>query len=113
VVLLATGAAMPSAACNKVSDAVAKSDLNAFFGKALKVLWPQHSTMCNRRCDWVRNRGYLPFAAGKTVIIFRGVVPVVSATLVYLFIGNFIGGHIFLAREIAAIFGGLLSPGSR
>jgi hypothetical protein len=47
-----------------------------------------------------------PFAVSKTVIVLLGLVPVVTAALAYHFIGNFIGGHIFLTAGVAAIVGG-------
>jgi hypothetical protein len=49
-----------------------------------------------------------PLAASKAVIVLLGLIPAVTAVLVYLFIGNFIGGHIFLAarhrRNLGRIF---------
>ena len=44
------------------------------------------------------------------VIVLLGLVLSVRAPLVYLFIGNFIGGHIFLTAGLAAVLGRLLSP---
>jgi hypothetical protein len=43
------------------------------------------------------------------VIVLLAHVPSVTAPLVYLFIGNFIGGHIFLTAGLDAVLGGLLS----
>jgi hypothetical protein len=39
------------------------------------------------------------------VIVLLGLVPSVMAPLVDLFIGNFIGGHIFLTAGLAAVLG--------
>jgi hypothetical protein len=35
-------------------------------------------------------------------------VPLATAVFIYHFIGNFIGGHIFLTGALAAIFGALI-----
>lgn len=111
-VLLAIGASIHTAAFGKVSAAVATSDLAAFFGKGLKVLWLQDSTVTMVLAIVFAIVAIRPLAASKTVIVLLGLVPSVTAALVYLFIGNFIGGHIFLTAGLAAVLGGLLSPGA-
>jgi len=110
-VLLAIGASIHTAAFGKVSAAVTTSDLAPFFGKGLKVLWLQDSTIAIVLAIVFAIVAICPFAASKTVVVLLGIVPAVTAILVYLFVGNFIGGHIFLAAGTAAILGGLLSPG--
>jgi hypothetical protein len=107
-ILLAIGAWIHTAAFDKVSAAVAKSDLDAFLGKGLKVLWLQDSTIAIVLAIVFATVAIRPFAAGKTVIVLLGLVPVVTASLVYHFIGNFVAGHIFLTAGAAAILGGLL-----
>jgi hypothetical protein len=109
-VLLAIGASMHTAAFGKVSAAVATSDLAGFFGKGLKVLWLQDSTVTMVLAIVFAIVAIRPLAASNTVIVLLGLVPSVTAALVYLFIGNFIGGHIFLTAGLAAILGGLLWP---
>jgi|SRR5215813_10016725 len=109
-VLLAIGASIHTAAFGKVSAAVSTSDLAPFFGKGLKVLWLQDSTIAIVLAIVFAIVVICPFAASRAVIVLLGLVPVITGTLVYLFIGNFIGGHIFLAAGSAAILGGLLSP---
>lgn len=89
---------------------MATSDLAAFFGKGLKVLWLQDSTVAMVLAIVFAIVAIRPLAASKTVIVLLGLVPSVTAALVYLFIGNFIGGHIFLTAGLAAILGGLLWP---
>jgi hypothetical protein len=107
-ILLAIGAWIHTSAFNKVSAGVAKSDLDTFLGKGLKVLWLQDSTIAIVLALVFAIVATRPFVASKTVIVLLGLVPVVTATLVYLFIGNFIAGHIFLTAGVAAILGGLL-----
>jgi hypothetical protein len=106
-ILLAVGAWIHTSAFNKVSAAVAKSDLDAFVGKGLKVLWFQDSTIAIVLAIVFAIVAIRPLAVSKTVIVLLGLVPVVTAALAYHFIGNFIGGHIFLTAGVAAIVGGL------
>ncbi|MBO0696262.1 MAG: hypothetical protein J2P56_09210 [Verrucomicrobia bacterium] len=108
--LLAVGAWIHTSAFNKVSAAVAKSDLDPFVGKGLKVLWLQDSTIAIVMAIVFAIVAIRPFAAGKIVIVLLGLVPVITAGLIYHFIGNFVGGHIFLIAGAAAILGGLLCP---
>jgi hypothetical protein len=107
-VLLATGAWIHTAAFDKVSASVAKSDIDAFLGKGLKVLWLQDSTIAIVLAIVFATVAIRPFAASKTVIVLLGLVPVVTAALAYHFIGNFVAGHIFLTAGAAAILGRLL-----
>jgi hypothetical protein len=109
-ILLVIGAWIHTSAFGRVSTAVAKSDIDAFVGKGLKVLWLQDSTIAIVLALVFAIVGLRPFAASKTVIVLLGLVPVVTSALVYLFIGNFVGGHIFLTAGVAAVLGGLLHP---
>jgi uncharacterized membrane protein len=109
-ILLAVGAWIHTSAFNKVSVAVAKSDLDPFVGKGLKVLWLQDSTIAILLAIVFAIVAIRPFVASKIVIVLLGLVPVVTAALAYHFIGNFVGGHIFFTAGVAAIFGGLLCP---
>jgi len=45
-------------------------------------------------------------AAPRWIIVVLGLIPVATAGFVYHFIGNFIGGHVFLTAGVAAILGG-------
>jgi hypothetical protein len=108
VALLSIGAWIHTSAFGKVSAAVAKSDIDAFLGKGLKVLWLQDSTIALVLAIVFATVAIRPCAASKTVIVLLGLVPVVTATLVYVFIGNFIAGHIFLTAGVAAILGGFV-----
>jgi hypothetical protein len=112
-ILLAIGAWIHTSAFGKVSAAVAKSDLEPFLGKGLKVLWLQDSTIMIVLAIVFATAVIRPLAASKTVIVLLGLVPMVTATLVYFFIGNFIAGHIFLTAGVVAILGGFLYPASK
>jgi hypothetical protein len=107
-ILLAIGAWIHTSAFGKVSAAVAKSDIDAFVGKGLKVLWLQDSTIAIVLAIVFATVAIRPLAASKTVVVLLGLVPVITAALAYHFIGNFVGGHIFLAAGIAAILGALV-----
>ncbi len=50
-------------------------------------------------------------AAPRWIIVVLALIPVATAGFVYHFIGNFIGGHVFLTAGVAAILGGPLYPG--
>lgn len=109
-IVLAVGAWIHTAAFNKVSAALAKSDLDPFVGKGFKVLWFQDSTIAIVLAIVFALVAIRPFAASRIVIVLLGLVPVITAALAYHFIGNFVGGHIFLAAGAAGILGGLLFP---
>ena len=49
-----------------------------------------------------------PGAMGKALLFLLTLVPLVTAALLYHFIGNFIGGHVFLAAGVAALLGAVL-----
>ncbi len=85
-ILFAFGAYIHTSAFDRMSDAVAKS-------VALVAIRPA--------------------AATRFVVVILGLLPVSTAVLIYHFIGNFVGGHIFLAGGLAAVLGGLMLPGSR
>ena len=107
-IVLATGAWIHTAGFDRMSAAVAKSDLAPFIGKGLKVLWLQDSTIAIVLATVFAVVAIRPAAASKPVIVLLALVPVITAALTYYFIGNFFGGHIFLVAGIAAILGALL-----
>jgi hypothetical protein len=112
-ILLAVGAWIHTSAFGRVSAAVARSDIDAFVGKGLKVLWLQDSTVAIVLAIVFATVAVWPSTASKTVIVLLGLVPSVTAALVYHFIGSFVGGHVFLTAGVAAILGGLLYPGMK
>src|SRR5713101_2183095 len=91
VIVFAFGAWIHTSAFGRMSDAVAKSDLPPFFGNGFRTLWLQDSVL-------------------QIVVVILGLLPITTAILIYHFIGNFIGGHIFLAGGLAAVLGGLMLP---
>jgi hypothetical protein len=106
-ILLAVGAHFHTSAFGKTATAVADSNLPAFLGNGLKVLWLQDSVITNLLAIIFATVVVKPAAAPKWIIVVLALVPIVTAGLVYHFIGNFFGGHIFLTAGIAAILGAL------
>jgi hypothetical protein len=107
-ILLAVGAHFHTSAFGKTATAVADSNLPAFLGNGFKVLWLQDSVITNVLAVIFEFVAIKPIAAPRWIIIVLTSVPIVTAGLVYYFIGNFFGGHIFLIAGIAAILGALL-----
>jgi hypothetical protein len=106
--VLAFGAYIHTSGFGRMSAAVAKSDLDPFVGKGLKVLWLQDSTISVVLALVFAAIAIRPGAICKVLVLLLTLVPIVTAALLYHFIGNFIGGHVFLAAGIAALLGALL-----
>ena len=49
-----------------------------------------------------------PHPATKPVVILVALIPLATAVCIYYFIGNFVGGHLFLVGSVTAILGALL-----
>lgn len=111
--VLAIGAWIHTAGFDRMSAGVAKSDLNPFLGRGIKVLWLQDSTIAIILAIVFAVVAIRPAAVSKPVIVLLALVPVITAALTYHFIGNFFGGHIFLVAGVAAILGGLLYPAAK
>ena len=111
-IVLAVGAWIHTAGFDRMSAAVAKSDLAPFIGKGLKVLWLQDSTIAIVLAILFGVIAARPSAATRWIVVLLASIPIATAGFVYHFIGNFIGGHIFLTAGVAAILGGVLCPGA-
>jgi len=111
-VLFAFGAWIHTSAFARMSDAVAKSDLPPFFGNGFRTLWLQDSVLQIVFAIVFAVVAIRPAAATRFVVVILGLLPITTAVLIYHFIGNFVGGHIFLAGGLAAVLGGLLYPKS-
>ena len=109
--VFAIGAYVHTSAFNKISVAVASSDLMPFAGKSLKILWLEDSIVLVVLAIVSATIAARPATASKWIIVLLALIPGATALLVYCFIGNFIGGHILIAAGIAAILGGLLLRG--
>ncbi|SRR6266852_9759455 len=109
--VLAVGACLHTSAFNKISGAVADSNLMPFAAKSLKILWLQDSALSLVLAVVFAVMAWRPSLTTKWIVLLLALIPVATAALIYYFIGSFIGGHVFLAAAIAAILGGLLYPG--
>jgi hypothetical protein len=112
-IVLAIGAWIHTAGFDRMSAGVAKSDLNPFLGRGFKVLWLQDSTIAIVLAIVFAVVAIRPTAASKSAIVLLALVPVITAALTYYFIGNFFGGHIFLAAGVAAILGAVVDPATK
>ena len=107
-VLLAVGGATHLRAYPKALAAVAASNLAAFFGNALKALWLMDSAGMFVLAAVCAVLAYRPAAASGAVTILLGLVPLSTAGLLYVFIGNFFAAHILIATSAAIIAAGWL-----
>ena len=102
------GAWIHTSAFGRMSDSVAKSDLPAFLGKGFRTLWLQDSAIQIVLAIVFAFLAIRPAAATKPIVLLVALIPATTTVLIYCLVGNFIGGHIFLAASVAAIVGGLL-----
>ena|ERR1051325_3125184 len=107
-IVFAVGTWIHSSAFGRMSAAVANSDLPSFLGSGFRTLWVQDSVIQIVLAIVFVVVGIRPSAARKPIIILIALIPMTTAVLIYCFIGNFIGGHIFLTGALAAILGALL-----
>jgi len=112
-ILLAVGAHFHTSAFGKVTAAVAQSNLPAFLGNGLKVLWLQDSVITDVLAIIFAVVAIKPTAAPKWIIMVLALMPIITASLVYYFIGNFYGGHVFLTAGVAALLGAILKSERR
>jgi hypothetical protein len=106
--VFAVGAWIHSAAFGRMSAAVAKSDLPLFLGRGFRTLWLQDSVIQIVFAVVFASIAIRPNAATRPIILLIALIPATTAIFIYCFIGNFIGGHIFLIGALAAILGALL-----
>ena len=107
-IVFAFGAYLHTSAFGRMSEAVAKSDLLPFFGNGFRTLWLMDSTVQIALALVFAIVAIRPSAATRPIVILIALVPLSIAGFIYYFIGNFIGGHLFLTGALAAIFGTVL-----
>jgi hypothetical protein len=106
--VLALGAFMHASAFNKISSAIASSDLAPFAANSLKVLWLADSATALLLATVFGIIAVRPGMATRSIVVLLSLIPGATAVLIYIFVGNFIGGHIMLAAAVAAFIAGLL-----
>ena len=106
--VFAFGAYIHTSAFGRMSEAVAKSDLPAFFGNGFRTLWTMDSAVQIALALLFALVAVRPSAATRPIVILIALIPLTTSVVIYCLIGNFIGGHLFLTGALAAIFGALL-----
>jgi hypothetical protein len=109
-VLLVAGSVQHAMAFNRAVAAVGASNLPAFFGNTLKVLWLADSTTMLLLAAVFGLIAALPHTASRPVVVLLAFVPAVLAVLIYTFLGSFFAGHILGVIAAAVCFAGLQLP---
>jgi hypothetical protein len=109
-IVFAFGAYIHTSAFGRMSDGVTKSDLPAFLANGFRTLWLMDSSVQIILAIVFALVAIRPTAATKPIVLLIALIPLATAVFIYHFIGNFIGGHLFLAGSLSAILGALLSP---
>jgi hypothetical protein len=107
-IVFAFGAWIHTAAFGRMATAVSESDLPAFLGDGFRTLWLQDSAIQIVFAIIFALVAIRPAATTRPIVVLIAIIPITTALLIYHFIGNFIGGHIFLAGGLAAVLGGLM-----
>ncbi len=103
---------MHAAAFCKIASFIAASNLQSFAANSLKVLWLGDSATCLLLALAFGYLAVRPFSASRWIIVLLVLIPAVTAVLIYIFIGSFIGGHILIAAALAGFTGAVQLPRS-
>ena len=101
--VLFLGGGMHLSAFKKALAAVAGSNLPPFFGNALKALWVMDSCgmfVIAAVCVALAVR---PESASPLIVALVSLIPLSTALLLYLFIGNFFAAHMLLAASLSIV----------
>src|SRR5437763_13684493 len=90
-IVLAIGAWIHTAGFDRMSAGVAKSDLNPFLGRGLKVLWLQDSTIAIVLAIVLAVFAIRPAAASQPVIVLLALVAGMTAAPPYYFFSTCFG----------------------
>ena len=105
--VFAFGAWIHTSAFGRMSAGVAKSDLTPFLANGFRTLWLMDSSVQVALAVMFAFVALKPTATTKPIVLLIALVPLATAGFIYYFIGNFIGGHLFLTGAFAAILGAL------
>jgi len=86
---LAAGAFMHAAAFNKISSAIAKSDIVSFAGNSLKVLWLADSVTALLLAAVFGIAAARPSISSNLIVMLLAMIPATTAVLIYTFVGRF------------------------
>ncbi|HEY1768940.1 MAG TPA: hypothetical protein VGG02_01625 [Chthoniobacterales bacterium] len=104
--LLLFGGILHTRAFPKAVAAVGNSNLAPFFGKALQGLWLIDSTVLFTLGFVFGLLALRPRLASGAVIVLVGVIPAMTAVLLYRFIGAFPAAHLLLAVTVCVVLAG-------
>jgi hypothetical protein len=105
--VLFVGSLLHGSAFNKILSAITDSNLASFAANSLKVLWLQDAAICLILAIVFGFVAARPSAATRSTIVLLALIPAATAALIYIFIGNFIGGQVMLIAALAAFVAGL------
>ena len=105
--ILALGGIAHAGAFQRALAALRASNLDAFIGQDLKVLWLSDSTtllILAGVFGWIAAR---PSAARGSVVAALALVPAATGFLIYVFLGGFYAGHLLVIAGLAAFLAAL------
>ena len=108
--LLAGGGAVHALAFRKALAVIVGSNLPVFYANSLKALWLSDATTLIAVGVFYLFAAARPVIASRAAILLVALVPVATAILIYLFVGNFLPGHILVAASVLAAFAAFLLP---
>lgn len=108
--VLALGAIMHTLSYETMAAAVDTSNLPAFYGSALKVLWLLDSITCGVLVLVFGLATIWPRIAARGIYFLLALIPAGVAGLLYMQYGPFIGAHIGAASAVLIYLGCLTLP---
>jgi peptidoglycan/LPS O-acetylase OafA/YrhL len=109
--IFAFGGAMHAAAyAAKARPGIDASNLPAFLGAELKVLWLADSTTLVALALVIGFIAAKPASVAKAVIMLLAIIPAATAVLLYFFLGPFYPGHLLLVASVMVFVAGLVMP---
>ena len=106
--LLLFGGTVHTLAFKKAEAAVAISNLATFFGNALKGLWLIDSTVLFTLGITFALIAARPVMASGGLVLLLGLIPAITATLLYVFIGLCAPAHLLVVVAACVFSAGLL-----
>ena len=110
--IMLVGGVVHARAFVRFDAALAATSLPSFYASSARGLWLIDSStqvILAAAFGWMALR---PDAATPVVVALLGLIPAATAALIYLFVGNFIAGHLLAAAAVAALIAAAL-PASR
>jgi hypothetical protein len=109
--LSAFGGAIHAAAFGKALPVISASNLPRLYDGSTKALWLEDSAVLFILAAAFGLFAIRPSSTTRPVVMLVALIPLVTALLIYTFLGNFFAGHILLAIAIPALYAGLQFPG--